>query len=123
MESEQGTTVIRTELFVALCSLISTFLMFPTRRPGGWPIAVVVAVTSGAIFLLADRSRRGLWLLIGTGMLFLWAFPIAVATDALAFGIVPWIVLGVVSAFALNRVVFGLVRPVPAFRRQRRGLR
>jgi hypothetical protein len=122
MESEQGKTVIRAELFVALCSLFTTFLLLPTRRPGGWPIAVLVAVTSGAIFLLADRDRRGLWLLIGCGLFFLWAFPIAVATDVLSGGTVPWIVLGIVSAFTLNRVVFGLVRPVPSFRRQRRGL-
>lgn len=123
MESKQGPTVIRTELFIALCNLVTAFLIFPTRRPGGWPIAVVVGVTSGTIFLVADRTRHGLWLLIGSGLLFLWAFPVAIATDVLRGGVTPWIVLGIGSAFALNRVVFGLVRPVPVFRRERRGLR
>lgn len=118
MQRESASKVVRKELFLALCNLTTALVMFPLRHPDGWPIAVAAAVVSGAFFFAADRSHHVLPLLV-CGVLLAGGFVAGVLTDALSSGAIPWILLGVGSVFALNRIVFGLVRPVPAPRRQR----
>lgn len=84
-----------------------------------WWVGVLGATCAGLLLAAADRSRAGLWaLLVGGGLL---VAGVGWALYADARGIVPIALVGIGAGATLNRLVFGVVRPVPPVRRRRQG--
>lgn len=112
--------IVRMELGVACATFVTASMLTTVARPptGWWPVPLV-ALTWGLLTAASDRSRTGLYLLSGAGVLAMagvvWA---VVATDSFA-GVVPVVLYGLGIGFAANRLLFGVVRPVPERRRER----
>ena len=82
-----------------------------------WLVAVAVAAVTAGAAAAADRSWAGLWAMFAVGVLGIGGVVWAVTADAV--GVIPMALLGMGAGVLLNRVAFGVVRPVPDVRRQR----
>jgi hypothetical protein len=82
-------------------------------------------LVTAALFAGADRSRLGLWIfgavgaLVIAGLIFVMAELATTGTESWVFAVIPGGVVGLGVGWLLNRVVFGLVRPVPQTRVER----
>lgn len=99
--------------FVLFLLLVDTL---PTA--GGWWYAAIVAIVAGGLLAAADRSRAGLWALIVAGVAAMGAIVWATVADALPVSGLAWLFLGLALGLAGNRIIFGVVRAVPEFRRR-----
>lgn len=116
MEDGAEAEVVWLDLFLALSNLLLFAVLFPLRRPDGWLIAGATAVVCGVLFLAADRSRRGLLVLVASGVLCGGLLVVRMNTGSPAVDSIPWVMLGLGTAVGLNRVVFGVLGPVPSYR-------
>ena len=82
-----------------------------------WVVAVVGGAVTVALVAAADRSRAGVWAMFAVGVLGMGGVVWAVTADAA--GVIPMVIVGMGVGVLLNRVAFGVVRPVPAARRRR----
>lgn len=112
--------IVRRELLFALVGLGPAFLLLAGESDllAAWPVGVAAALATAATVAAADRltGRRvavplGLFALVAVGFLAL-SYP----PDA---GVIGVGMLGLNVGWALNRLVFGVVRPLPAPRRRR----
>jgi hypothetical protein len=97
--------IVRTELGVAL-------------PPTGWWPLPLVALVWALLVAASDRSRLGLFLLYAAAALCTLGVVWAAATDAGTMGLVPLLLYGLAIGSAANRLLFGVVRDVPAVRRE-----
>jgi hypothetical protein len=115
------TEIVASELFIAFCALMQFGLSswVWSQQPEGWMIAAGVAVASSAVFVVADRTRRGMVLLLVSGVVLVAGIVVNLVVEAVPIGVLPWVVLGFGGAMGLNRLVFGVVRPIPSYRLSR----
>ncbi|ELZ05121.1 hypothetical protein [Natrialba aegyptia] len=119
-DPEPAKRVVTFDLMLALSNLVVCLLL------GGvvafefdwWPVGVAAALVTGVLSAAADRGRAGQWLLSAVGILAIAVLVWLTITDALVLEAIPWLLLGLAAGIAVNRLYFGVVRPVPAFRRR-----
>ncbi|GAB3687391.1 hypothetical protein GCM10028857_20430 [Salinarchaeum chitinilyticum] len=108
----------RWEFLVA--GLAVAFEAFLTLRYGPaleyWWLGVVTAVGTALLWMAADRSRYGEWLVCVSGGVLIVAVLAGVPTlvdgsRMFTFGV--WFGIG------LNRLLFGVFRPIPEYRRSK----
>jgi len=118
-----GTTergLILQDLVLAASNLVMFLLLDGTLSASGqWWIAAVIALVSGGLFAAADRSRVGLWALIVAGVTAMGVIVWMTTLDAHPVGAFTRLFLGLALGLGGNRFVFGVVRPVPDYRRRR----
>lgn len=112
--------IVRMELFVAgsncfVAAMLST-VATPTTR---WWLALPVALGIALLTAASDRYRAGRYLLYATAGLGMVGVVWAVAAADAVRGVIPVALLGLGVGFAANRLLFGVIRPVPAARRAR----
>jgi hypothetical protein len=112
--------IVRMELGIACATFVTASLLTTVTRPvtGWWPLPVV-AIAWALLTAASDRSRLGLSLLYGAGGLAMVGVVWAVAAADAFVGVIPLVLYGLGIGFAVNRLLFGVVRPVPALRRER----
>lgn len=114
--------LILQDLVLAASNLLIFLLLDGTLSvTGEWWIAAVVALVSGCLFAAADRSRMGLWALFVAGVTAMGVIVWMTTLDAPPVGGFTRLFLGLALGMGGNRFVFGVVRPVPEFRRRRTG--
>jgi hypothetical protein len=119
MQFDTGTKVVLVDAFLAASTFLQYWLTREFTTNDDWWITGVVALVTFALLAAADRSRTGVWALVGAGVLAMAALVWMGATGALGTYPFGWFFLGVAVAMAANRFVFGVVRPVPEVRRRR----
>ncbi|WP_251341989.1 hypothetical protein [Haloplanus halophilus] len=113
--------IVRTELGIACATFVTASLLTVVARPatGWWPVPLV-ALGWALLTAASDRSRLGLYLLYAAAaLLMLGVVRAATAAGEGPMGLVPLVLYGLGIGFAANRLLFGVVRPVPATRRRR----
>jgi hypothetical protein len=112
--------IVRTELGVACATFVTATLLSTVARPptGWWPVPLV-ALGWGLLTAASDRSRLGLYLLYAAGALTMLGVVWAVAATGDVRGLIPLTLYGLGVGAAANRLLFGVVRPVPEVRRER----
>ena len=84
-----------------------------------WWAGALAALVTGVLVAASDRGRAGLWGLYGAGVFAAVALVWGVTTDAITIGVIAAAMLGMGVGFGLNRLLFGVVRPLPAARKRR----
>ncbi|WP_049937839.1 hypothetical protein [Haloplanus natans] len=112
--------IVRTELGIACATFVTASMLTTVALPptGWWPVPPV-ALGWGLLTAASDRSRAGLYLLYGAGVLAMAGVVWAVVTTESFVGAVPLVLYGLGVGSAANRLLFGVVRPVPTARRKR----
>jgi hypothetical protein len=113
--------IVRQDVGVALANVTVGLMLGGAvgMDTGRWWIGVLVAVLTVGFVAAADRSRLGLWVLLSAAGLALLVLVWGWSTGMVASGVLPVVLIGVGLGACLNRIVFGLVRPVPAVRKRR----
>lgn len=113
-------SLVARELVVALANVgLWTMFIGSLDAVPDWAVVALSALVTGTLFAVSDRSRRGLWLLVAAGALAIGGVLLIAIVDF--GGMAPFAasMLGMSLGVGLNRVLFGLVRPVPEVRRRR----
>ncbi|MFB6255791.1 MAG: hypothetical protein ABEH58_03530 [Haloplanus sp.] len=115
-------TPVRTDLFVAGSNLLAATLLLPAATTVDWWLVPPTALVTAALTAAADRRRLGLYLLYLAAIPLVLGVAWVAVTDGAplgAFGAFPPMILGLGLGTAANRLLFGVIRPVPALRRER----
>jgi hypothetical protein len=120
MSVEVAGAIVRRELvlspvYVGVAGSVSTIAW----SPHGLAIGTVVTVVSFLLVAASDRSEAGKWALVGIGTLAVGALAVSAVTDSVPLPAIGPAMLGMAVGLGLNRVLFGVVNPVPEPRRQR----
>jgi hypothetical protein len=112
--------IVRRELvlslvYVGVAGSVSTIAW----SPDGLAIGTVVTAVSFLLVAASDRSEAGKWALVGIGTLAVVALAVSAVTDSVPVAAIGPAMLGLAVGFGLNRVLFGVVTPVPERRRER----
>lgn len=81
-----------------------------------WWVGVVVAVVTAVLYAAADRSRAGIWAMVAV---FAAGMGALIWTGTFSIGVMSLVILGLAAGMAVNRFLFGVVRPIPETRRRR----
>ena len=114
--------IVRTELGVACATVVTATLLSTTTStllPAGWWFVPLVALGWALLTALSDRSHVGLYVLSGAAVLVTLGIVWWVANASDPLRIVPPVIYGLGLGSAANRLLFGVVRPVPPLRRER----
>ena len=114
--------IVRTELGVACATVVTATLLSTTTSallPSGWWFVPLVALGWGLLTALSDRYRAGFYALFGAGALAILGIVWWVAAGADPLPTLPLVLYGLGLGSAANRLLFGVVRPVPEVRRRR----
>ncbi|WP_459194475.1 hypothetical protein [Halosimplex sp. J119] len=116
-------SVIWGDLFVGTMAIIAGALSAVGVRitADQWWIGVAATALTAALMAASDRSRTGLWVLVGVGMLAMAGIVWSAASDGIPRAILPLGMIGLGAGTVLNRLVFGVVRSVPDARLARQG--
>ncbi len=115
-------TVVARDLFVGASSVLTAMLIaYSLDEPTAWPLGLFAAAVGVALFAAVDRSTAGSYGLtagLSGGILALaavlwWLVP---GTPG---GVLPPLLFGLGVGTATNRLLFGVVYPLPEARRQR----
>ncbi len=120
METDPERRALALDFVLAASNLFLFFMLSRTLVvDDGWWLAVAVALVSGGLIAAADRSQTGLWALVVAGILAMVAIVWIgfTASDLLFY--MPRALLGLGVGMGLNRLVFGVIRPLPDLRRRR----
>jgi len=120
MSNVDGGAVVRRDLTIVLSNATVAALMGPIGVTPDWP--VIAGMATGLTFLLAaasDRNKVGLWALLTVGSFAMLALGIAAIIGSVPAGKLPPAVGGIALGSGLNRVMFGVVTPLPEYRLQR----
>ncbi|MFC4405750.1 hypothetical protein [Haloarchaeobius iranensis] len=120
MSERVADAIVRRELllslvYVAVAGSVSTI----GWSPRGLAIGTVVAAVSFLLVAASDRSEAGKWALVGIGTLAIVALAVSTVTNSVPVGAIAPSMLGMAVGFGLNRVLFGVLSPVPEPRRRR----
>lgn len=112
--------IVRLELGIACATVVTASVLTTVALPptGWWPVPLV-ALGWGLLTAASDRSRAGLYLLYAAGALAMIGVVWAVAATESFVGVIPLLLYGLGVGSAANRLLFGVVRPVPTVRRRR----
>ena len=115
--------IVRQDVVVSLTNLTTGLLLAGTLgvAAGRWWVGALVGALVAGLAAAADRSRAGLRALLAVAALGLSAFVWGWTTGAITTDVLPLVLVGVGLGAGLNRLAFGLVRPVPGARRRRQG--
>ena len=114
--------IVRTELGIACATFVTATLLSTTAGallPTGWWFVPLVALGWALLTALSDRSRAGFYALFGAGALATLGIVWWVANGSDPRPMLPLVLYGLGVGAAANRLLFGVVRPVPALRRER----
>jgi hypothetical protein len=113
--------IIRQDVAVALANVTVGLMLAGAVGvdTGRWWIGVLIAVLTVGFVAAADRSRLGLRVLLSAAGLALFLFVWGWSTGMVDSAVLPIALIGVGLGACLNRILFGLVRPVPAVRKRR----
>ena len=114
--------IVRTELGVACATVVTATLLSTTTSallPSGWWFVPLVALGWALLTALSDRYRAGLYALFGAGALAILGVVWLVASGSDPLPTIPLVLYGLGLGSAANRLLFGVVRPVPEVRRER----
>lgn len=84
-----------------------------------WWVGLLVAVVTAVLVAGADRSRAGRWAMIAVFAIGSAVLIWTTVTGPLSIGIWSVVLIGMAIGMATNRVLFGVVRPVPEVRKRR----
>ncbi|WP_435319924.1 hypothetical protein [Haloarchaeobius sp. TZWSO28] len=113
--------IVTLDLVIALTNvgtgvLVAGSVANPTAY--AW-VGVAVAVLATVLAAASDRSRTGMWALVGVGTLGILALIVGWGTETVPTSVVPAMLVGLGVALGGHRLVFGILRPVPHARRAR----
>ncbi len=113
-------TIVRRDLLMSLVFVGVAWSLSTVAWSHDW-LRVGMGVTAASFLLgaAADRSEAGKWTLIGAGTLAIVALVVSAVTSSVPVGIIAPSILGMAVGFGLNRLLFGVVNPVPEPRKQR----
>jgi len=113
--------IVRVELGIACATFVTaTLLTTAVTLPSvDWWLVPAVALGWGLLTAASDRSQLGRYLLYLGAAVAMLGIVWAVATADATTGTVPLVLYGLGIGLAANRLLFGVVRPVPAARRRR----
>ena len=114
--------IVRTELGVACATFVTATLLSTTADallPTGWWVVPLVALGWALLTAASDRYRAGFYALFGAGCLAALGIVWLVASGSYPLPTIPLVLYGLGLGAAANRLLFGVVRPVPALRRER----
>ncbi len=109
--------IVRGELLTAL-SIVTAGLMLlslPFVTFERWWVGIVAALVTFVLILGSDRYRAGYRALLAGGLLAM----ALIVTGIISVSVLPFVVGGMGVGSAVNRLLFGVLRPVPPLRRQR----
>ena len=111
--------IVGMDLVVGLSNVTVGFLVAAGVgvAAGSWWVGLLAAACAAALLAAADRSRAGIWALLGVGGLVIVGVAWPISADAGA--VVPVALIGIGVGATVNRFVFGVLRPVPPVRRRR----
>ncbi|WP_123536276.1 hypothetical protein [Halosimplex salinum] len=125
MTAEATSSVVRRDLLVAALVFVAGSLSgagsgFPVDQ---WWVGVVAAAVTAVLMGASDRSRAGTWAIAAVGgvamLALLWSGVGVVwsgAGEGIPVDALPFLMVGMSVGMALNRVAFGVVRPVSTVR-------
>ena len=114
--------IVRTELGIACATFVTaTLLSTAASAPAStwWWSIPPLALGWALLTALSDRSHVGLYVLSGAAVLVTLGIVWWVANASDPLRIVPPVIYGLGLGSAANRLLFGVVRPVPPLRRER----
>ncbi|WP_267641341.1 hypothetical protein [Haloarchaeobius amylolyticus] len=118
---ETAKRIVAVDLFVALSNVGTGLVIadtFPAAAEYAW-VGVAVAVLATVLVAASDRSRAGMWVLVGVGTFGILALLVGWATDTMPMSAAPPMMVGMGVGLGLHRLVFGVLGPVPDVRRAR----
>jgi hypothetical protein len=113
--------IVRSELGIACATFVTATLLSTTAStpPSTWWLVPPVALGWALLTALSDRYRAGLYALLGGAVLAMLGVVWWVANASAPLRVVPPVMYGLGVGSAANRLLFGVVRPVPEMRRRR----
>lgn len=114
--------IVRTELGIACATVVTATLLSTTvgsLLPAGLWFVPPVALGWALLTAASDRSHAGLYALFGAGAGAMLGVVWWVVGGSDALPVLPLVLYGLAIGSATNRLLFGVVRPVPEFRRRR----
>jgi len=114
--------IVRTELGIAFATFVTATLLSTTTSallPAGWWFVPPVALGWALLTAVSDRYRAGFYALFGAGALAIFGVVWWVASGSDALPMMPLVLYSIGVGSAANRLLFGVVRPVPEMRRRR----
>ena len=120
--SDLDSRIVRTDLGIACATVVTATLLSATASallPVGWWFVPLVALGWALLTAASDRYRAGIYALFGVGALAMLGIVWWVANGSDPLPMVPLLLYGLGLGSAANRLLFGVIRPVPAFRRER----
>ncbi|MDS0280844.1 hypothetical protein [Haloarcula onubensis] len=114
-------TVVARDLFVGTSSVVTSILLaYSLDGPTAWPLGVGVAAVGIALFAAVDRSTAVYGLAVGvTGSVLTLAAVLWWLIPGPPFAVFPPLLFGLGVGTATNRLLFGVVYPLPDARRKR----
>ncbi|MBX0286413.1 hypothetical protein [Haloarcula salinisoli] len=115
-------TVVARDLFVGASSVVTALLIaYSLGEPTIWPLGVFAAVFGVVLCAAVDRSAAGVWELTAglLGSILVLAAVLWWLVPGTPEGVLPPLVFGLGVGTALNRLLFGVVYPLPEARRER----
>ena len=114
--------IVRTELGIACATVVTATLLSTAASapasPRWWSIPPL-ALGWALLTALSDRYRVGFYALFGAGALAILGVVRWVAGGADPLPTMPLVLYGLGLGSAANRLLFGVIRPVPPLRRER----
>jgi hypothetical protein len=114
--------VIARDLFVGASTVVTgTLISYSLDGPTAWSLGAVAVVFGSALFAAADRSTAEDWGLTAGllgSIVALWAVLWWLSPTG-PVGVFPPLLLGLGVGTAANRLLFGVVYPLPDARRRR----
>lgn len=120
MSNTVADAIVRRDLLLALANVGVVVPLSMLRWSPGWPlVGAGVAVGTFLLGAASDRSRAGTWVLVGVGSLAIVALVAAAVNGSVPVGVIPPAILGMAVGVATNRILFGVLNPVPEARLRR----
>lgn len=111
---------------VIVASNLFLFIMMATTfgTTDAWWFGVIIAAIVGSLHAAADRSRLGFWMAVVAavvaGAIIIWAALNAIVWETVSgdryMQPLPWLFFGLAVGIGLNRLAFGVLRPIPEAR-------
>jgi len=113
--------IARIDIGVACMTLVTATLLSTaaSTTPSTWWSIPPLALGWALLTALSDRYRVGLYALFGAAVFAMLGVVWWVVNGSDPLPILPLLLYGLGLGSALNRLLFGVVRPVPASRRER----
>jgi hypothetical protein len=114
--------IVRTDLGVACATLVAAMLLTVAAdalRPAGWWLVPAVALGWALLTAISDRHRAGLYALFAAAALAGVGVIWSAANGSDPLSTVPLVLYGLGLGAGANRLLFGVIRPVPDPRRSR----